>query len=477
MVGIATLNFMNSVKKQTARNLKSVLNYCQLDVKTTREGRKLISGVNCLPSSVYNEMMNTKLQYRKNSGKMFYHLVQSFSPKENITPEKAHELAVEFAEKNFKGYEVLVATHVDVDHIHSHFVLNSVNAETGLKYHADRENLFRLRESSDKLCKKYGLSVIEPKPRKTKPMSPREYRAADKGKSWKIQLAIVISEAMKFARSREHFIELLESEGYEVTWTDTRKHITYTAPNGMKCRDDKLHEEKYLKEVIEREFAIRREINERINGEAEAEYANGSQSSNVRNGYGIELEGVNRSDKYSEYDDRNAEERAVNKGIDRNIRAGYSEANGYDGLGNRQSGREGINSNFEERNDKLYESTAGLPGREHGEQQTRAVEISEFPAGFGEGYGETGWEYERAIYLGYQRGDREAEESDVRINDDIVDSDNILSDMGNYTGYLSASLINIFDNDRPVEDSTTINKKPKKERKNTIQGGPVMGGL
>ena len=267
MVGIATLNFMNSVKKQTARNLKSVLNYCQLDVKTTREGRKLISGVNCLPSSVYNEMMNTKLQYRKNSGKMFYHLVQSFSPNEDITPEKAHEIAVEFAEKNFKGYEVLVATHVDVDHIHSHFVINSVNAETGLKYHADSENLYRLRESSDELCKKYGLSVIEPKPRKTKPMSPREYRAADKGKSWKIQLAIVISEAMKFARSREHFIELLESEGYEVTWTDIRKHITYTAPNGMKCRDDKLHEEKYLKEVIEREFAIRREINERINGE------------------------------------------------------------------------------------------------------------------------------------------------------------------------------------------------------------------
>ncbi|MCR5652639.1 MAG: hypothetical protein K6F88_02465, partial [Ruminococcus sp.] len=65
---------MNSVKKQTARNLKSVLNYCQLDVKTTREGRKLISGVNCLPPSVYNEMMNTKLRYRKNSGKMFYHL-------------------------------------------------------------------------------------------------------------------------------------------------------------------------------------------------------------------------------------------------------------------------------------------------------------------------------------------------------------------------------------------------------------------
>lgn len=477
MVGIATLNFMNSVKKQTARNLKSVLNYCQLDVKTTREGRKLISGVNCLPSSVYNEMMNTKLQYRKNSGKMFYHLVQSFSPNENITPEKAHELAVEFEEKNFKGYEVLVATHVDVDHVHSHFVINSVNAGTGLKYHADRENLFRLRESSDKLCEKYGLSVIEPKPRKTKPMSPREYRAADKGLSWKIQLAIVISEAMKFARSREHFIELLESEGYEVMWTDTRKHITYTAPNGMKCRDDKLHEEKYLKEVIEREFAIRREINERINGEAEAEYANGSQSSNVRNGYGIELEGVNRSDKYSEYDDRNAEERAVNKGIDRNIRAGYSEANGYDGLGNRQSGREGIDSNFEERNDILYESTVGLSGREHGEQQGRAVEISEFPAGFGEGYGETGWEYERAIYLGYQRGDREAEESDICVNDDIVDSDNILSDLGNYTGYLYSSLINIFDNDRPVEDSTTINKKPKKERKNTLPDGPVMGGL
>lgn len=245
---------------QSRQGLASILAYCKQDKKTLYDGRKLVSGVNCVAESAFNEMMNTKIQYRKTDGRMYYHLFQSFHPDEPITPETAHEIALKFAQEQFKGYEVLVATHIDREHIHSHFILNSVSAETGLKYHPDKNEIQRLRDYSDNLCRKYGLSVVIPKQPKVKQMSAREYRSADKGQSWKLQLAIAVDEAMKYATSKEHFISLMENEGYEVKWTAERKSITYTTPNGMKCRDNKLHEEKYLKENMENEFRIREEI-------------------------------------------------------------------------------------------------------------------------------------------------------------------------------------------------------------------------
>ena len=283
------------------------------------DGRKLVSGVNCVAESAFNEMMNTKIQYRKTDGRMYYHLFQSFHPDEPITPETAHEIALKFAQEQFKGYEVLVATHIDREHIHSHFILNSVSAETGLKYHPDKNEIQRLRDYSDNLCRKYGLSVVIPKQPKVKQMSAREYRSADKGQSWKLQLAIAVDEAMKYATSKEHFISLMENEGYEVKWTAERKSITYTTPNGMKCRDNKLHEEKYLKENMENEFRIREEITTGIKGTSQKANANRLKSRTLRSGYGAELESINFN---SDSTDRYAE---INTG--RNFRTDYERGN------------------------------------------------------------------------------------------------------------------------------------------------------
>ena len=109
-----------------------------------------------MAQSAFNKMVNTKLQYRKTGGRQYYHIMQAFHPDEPITPETAHEIALRFAEENFPGYEVLVATHVDRHHIHSHFVLNSVNAETGLKFHSGNHEIQRLRDASDRLCISMG---------------------------------------------------------------------------------------------------------------------------------------------------------------------------------------------------------------------------------------------------------------------------------------------------------------------------------
>ena len=109
---------------------------------------------------------------------------------------------MKFASEQFKGYEVLVATHVDKEHIHSHFIINSVNSDTGNKYHADKDEIQKLRDASDKLCLEYGLTVVVPTEKAVKPMSAAEYRSADKCQSWKVALAIAIDDAMQYARSK-----------------------------------------------------------------------------------------------------------------------------------------------------------------------------------------------------------------------------------------------------------------------------------
>ena len=264
MVGIAVVTIIARKKTQTRQGLWGLLHYCMQDKKTMYNGRKLVTGVNCVAQSAFNEMVNTKLQYRKPGGRQYHHIMQSFHPDEPITPETAHEIALRFAEGYFPGYEVLVATHVDRHHVHSHFVVNSVNAETGYKFHSDNHEIQRLRDASDKLCIEYGLSVVIPKSKKVKGMSTAEYHIAEKGHSWKLDLAMAIDEAMRYAVSKEHFIELMEMEGYEVKWKDTHKYITYTCPNGKPCRDIRLHEEKYLKENMEDEFRIRKHCCRRV---------------------------------------------------------------------------------------------------------------------------------------------------------------------------------------------------------------------
>lgn len=264
---MATVNFINRKKSQTRGGMRAVLNYTMQDKKTEYKGNFLVSGVNCTANSVYEEFINTKLIYGKDDGRMYYHFVQSFHKDEVITPTTAHEIALKLAEY-YTGFEVLVATHTDREHIHSHFIVNSVNCETGKKLHQSAQAIPEIRQKSDELCMQYGLSICKPKQNRTKvkAMTIGEYHMALKGKNWKLQLANIIDECMRYADSRETFIALMESEGIKVKWTDSRKNITYELGDGKKCRDNKLYEEKYLKERMEKEFATRREI---IYGRAE----------------------------------------------------------------------------------------------------------------------------------------------------------------------------------------------------------------
>ena len=257
---MAIVHFVNYKKgTQSRAAMRGVMLYVMQEKKTSWEGVPLVSGVNCQPQSVYDDFLNTKLLYHKDGGVMFYHMVQSFPKGAEVDPRQAHEAARRLAEY-FDGCEVLVCTHVDREHIHSHCVINSVNFETGKKLHMAKEQIRELMRRNDMICQEMGLPVFETPIQKARGMGGAEYHTALKGQSRKLRLMNTIDECMKYAADRDTFVSLMASEGYAVRWESGRKYITYTTPDGMKCRDSKLHEEKYCKEVMEHEFRIRAEI-------------------------------------------------------------------------------------------------------------------------------------------------------------------------------------------------------------------------
>ena len=248
--------------------MRAVINYCQQEYKTfdSKSKRRLVSGVNCDGENAFREFMATKKIYDKANGIFFYHYAQSFSPTEKITPEQAHEIALEFAEKAWPGHEVLVATHCDKEHIHSHFLINSVGFESGMKLRQSPSTLKKLRKLSDEICIAHGLSVLQPYEGGGRSMSSREYRARLRGNSWKQRLANDIDKAMEYSGSKDEFIRSMSILGYHMTWTDERKYLTFHCPNGKSCRDIRLHDEKYLKDNIEREL-LQREFPDSGSGE------------------------------------------------------------------------------------------------------------------------------------------------------------------------------------------------------------------
>ena len=450
MVGIAVVTIIARKKTQTRQGLWGLLHYCMQDKKTMYNGRKLVTGINCVAQSAFNEMVNTKLQYRKPGGRQYYHIMQSFHPDEPISPETAHEIALRFAEENFPGYEVLVATHVDRHHIHSHFVVNSVNAETGLKFHSDNHEIQRLRDASDRLCIEYGFSVVVPKSKKVKGMSTAEYHAAEKGQSWKLDLAMAIDEAMRYAVSKEHFIELMEMEGYEVKWKDTHKYITYTCPNGKPCRDNKLHEEKYLKENMEDEFRIREKIIRDIESTSEDELRESGADSDLYRGAG---EGLDSVDSDAEKPIRDAE---YALGADEN--AGDMErplgyAGGATGTADSSRGADGTDP----------DGVSGDASSASGADSDGDLDLDgDLPI--------TGWESERELFTatlyGGTDGEAEFEEADFG----FVYPDYPVGNLEIDSAYLAADVMNILDNDSHTEDCTTMNQPPK-NKKNTQSGG------
>lgn len=230
-------------------SLKKTLDYISKEEKTDK---KLISGKDCIPETAYEEMMTVKNMYKKLTGREKIHFVQSFSPTDKLTYEQAHEIGRKMAEY-FKGFQVVVATHKDRNHIHNHILINTVNFETGLKFHQSKQDLQKIKEFSNTLCKEYGLTVTEQKS-KVSDIKINEYQARLKGISWKALLVKNIDSVMEKSKNKYEFFKNMNQLGYKVNWSKEKLSIIYTTPNGYKCSDKKLHQEKYLRENMEKYF-------------------------------------------------------------------------------------------------------------------------------------------------------------------------------------------------------------------------------
>lgn len=221
-------------------NPRTVINYVCNKEKTTD---KLISGKDCMPESCEYEFAEVKKAFGKTDGRTYYHMIQSFSPDDRITPEQAHEVGLKMAEL-FEGYQVLVVTHTNKAHIHNHLVINSVNFENGKKLTISNQELERIKNYSNSICLQNGWDVTEAKTRRNR--NPK----------WKQIIIEDALTAMAESYSMDEYISKLKEFGIYVSYNPDYKYMTYSDAEGHKCRDAKLFDERLLKKNLELYFDL-----------------------------------------------------------------------------------------------------------------------------------------------------------------------------------------------------------------------------
>ena len=217
---------------------------------------------------VYRTFLEEKKMWDKDSGRMYAHNIISWHKDEQITPEQALEFGKEFAENWFSGFQTLVAVHKDKDHIHCHLVTNSVSYEDGRKLHNTRKDLECMKQLTNQMCRERELTVAEKgKHFDGSQIEKGEVIAWSKDKynlfrqqvkdSFVADCAMAVLKALENCISKEKFIEKIKQFGWNVNWTEKRKHITFQNQDGKKVRDSNLSKTFHLdisKEDLENEF-------------------------------------------------------------------------------------------------------------------------------------------------------------------------------------------------------------------------------
>lgn len=256
--------------------ISRVIDYVTKEEKTEE---KFVSGINCEPETAKEEMQATKILWNKTGGRTCMHFVHSYHANEKITPEQAHENALELARNTsaWHGHEVLVATHIDCGHIHSHIVINSVNFENGRKLQFSKADLQEIKDRCNEQSRAQGLAV--PEKGKTFEDARREETVANKMSTYQLlkkaergevksyvqDIALAVMDCREVAKNRQEFIQKMQEKGYAVKWEDNRKYITFVdlarqqaGEKQYKIRNNKLdmyYNLDLTKEGLENEFA------------------------------------------------------------------------------------------------------------------------------------------------------------------------------------------------------------------------------
>ena len=191
--------------------IDDVVEYAVDDLKT--EERVYVSGIRCDPEFAARQFQKTKQHYKKTGGILAFHGYQSFKPGE-VDADTAHRIGVELAKELWGDrFEVVVATHLNTDHFHNHFVINSVSIVDGYRYYDNKETYRRMREVSDRLCKENQLSVIKNPGGKGK--SYAEWSAEKNGKpTYRGLVKADIDRAILASTTMRDFYRVMEQMGY-----------------------------------------------------------------------------------------------------------------------------------------------------------------------------------------------------------------------------------------------------------------------
>lgn len=296
---------------KTYTSLKKVLSYVGEKAAETY-------GINCNEDykRVAYDFFETKDYFNKKDGRQYRHYIQSFSPKE-VSKDKALEIAIKWVEEVFPGHEVFIAVHDDKEHFHSHFIVNTVNFETGEKLHEGARNLALKKELNDKICKSYGIDNKKLIRQKGDVVSydKNKYQIIKKGADI-TKLAENIIKNMQISISKENFIFNMQKDGYSTEWEENKKHIVFTVDKNIlkgkkeKFRlsnlektfniDDfrkeklleifKLNQEKERKSILDKittNMELKKEVSETAS--LEKEKVKVSSYSKNKNGYGLEF--------------------------------------------------------------------------------------------------------------------------------------------------------------------------------------------
>lgn len=197
-------------------DLLNVIEYARNSDKTEKE--YYVSGINCEAESAYEEMQDTKKFYHKEDKILAFHAYQSFKEGE-VTPELAHQIGIQLAKEMWGDrFQVIVTTHLNTNHIHNHFVINSVSFVDGLKYYDNHTNYAKLRYISDEICRENGLSTIQEKPTKNKLNYNKFYNKVLYNDNYSNNAKRDLDLAIRQAYSYDDFLYLMKKLDYEVTF-------------------------------------------------------------------------------------------------------------------------------------------------------------------------------------------------------------------------------------------------------------------
>lgn len=234
------------VVKKSGKSYKAM----RVVLKYVAEKSIMTEGINCSSdyAEAHKEFINTKNFYHKTDGRQYRHYVQSFGPEE-IKKDKALEIGVEWAKKAFNGHEVFIVTHTDREHTHNHFIVNTVNFETGYKLHESEKDLEKRKELNDEVCHRFGIKQEFTRKESGQVLTYDidKYQVIKKGADI-TKLAENVIKATKNSYSVNEFSQEMEKFGYYTEWNEHKKHVTFTVNSKiLKGKKDKFRLENLKK--------------------------------------------------------------------------------------------------------------------------------------------------------------------------------------------------------------------------------------